>query len=85
MSNQTPLSFSLALIDGVKIGTIDSAAVHFGKLSQEKREKYPWSTAILMLHIAMKKPAYLKVATINLQTALAMDGVLASPHPLDAR
>lgn len=79
--DDTTLAFVLVLLNGSSIGTIGSAAQYFSRLDQERREKFPWSTAILMLHAAMKEPVYLKTATINLQTALAMDGVLASPYP----
>lgn len=79
--DDTTLAFALLLVNGFTIKTIGGAAQYFSGLDQERREKFPWSTAILMLHTAMKEPVYLKTATINLQTALAMDGVLVSPYP----
>ena len=36
-----------------------------------------------MLNNALKEPTYLKTATMSLQTALILDGILASPPPHD--
>jgi hypothetical protein len=85
LNSQSQLSFPLALLDGRTIETVGAATEYFGKLPMEARERYPWSTVILMVHNAIRAPRFLKTATINLQTALAMDGVLAFPHPLDKR
>ena len=85
LNSQSQLSFPLALVDGRTIETVGAATEYFGKLPMEDRERYPWSTVILMVHNAIRAPRFLKTATINLQTALAMDGVLAFPHPLDER
>jgi hypothetical protein len=83
LSDGSALAFPLTLVTEETIATVGSATHYFGKLDQDQREKFPWSTAILMLHTAIKEPSYLRVATINLQTALAMEGVLKSPHPLE--
>jgi hypothetical protein len=36
-----------------------------------------------MLNNALKEPVYLKAATMSLQTAFVLEGILVSPHPLD--
>ena len=38
-----------------------------------------WQIAVKMLNHALDQPTYLKTATISLQTALVLEGVLASP------
>jgi hypothetical protein len=37
-----------------------------------------------MLNNALKEPTYLRTATMSLQTALVLEGRLASPSPLDS-
>jgi hypothetical protein len=75
----SPLSFPLSLADGTTVAMIGDAANYVGKLSEEQRELFHWVVAIRMLDHALREPRYLKTATISFQTALAMDGVLASP------
>jgi len=75
----SPLAFPLQLADGTTIAMIGAAANYIGKLSEEQRARYHWIVAIRMLDYALTEPRYLKTATISLQTALAMDGVLAAP------
>jgi hypothetical protein len=48
-------------------------------LTPEQREEYFWRVAIRTLNSAIKEPRYLTAATINLQTALNMSGMLAEP------
>jgi hypothetical protein len=75
----SPLAFPLQLADGTTIAMIGGAANYIGKLSEEQRARFHWVVAIRMLDHALREPRYLKTATISFQTALAMDGVLASP------
>jgi hypothetical protein len=77
--NKSPLSFRLELIDGVAIETAGEAAAFFGNLSDGQKEKHYWKIAIRMLNIAVQEPAYLKTATMSLQTALLMEGILLGP------
>jgi hypothetical protein len=83
LPNSSHLSFPFALKDGTTIVTIGEASVYFAGLTSEQRETGHWTIAIRMLNNAMKEPNYLKTATMSLQTALLLDGVLVSPHPLD--
>jgi hypothetical protein len=83
LSNKSPLSFALTLTDGSTIATVGDAADYFANLTLVQREKNHWRVAIQMLNNALKEPAYLKTATLSLQTAFVLEGILASPHPLD--
>jgi hypothetical protein len=51
-------------------------------LSPEQREEHWWTTAIYMLNTAIKEPRYITAATITLQTALILSGMLA-PDAVD--
>jgi len=72
----SPLAFPLTLKSGETVG---DAASYFGTLTEEKREHGHWQIAVRMLNHALDQPAYLKTATMSLQTALVLDGLLASP------
>ena len=72
------------MADGTVIATVGEAAIFFAGLSLEQRDKSHWTIAIRMLNNATKEPAYLKTATMSLQTALVLEGMLASPSPLDS-
>ena len=76
LQNNSALSFPLKLIDGVSIETAGDAAAFFRNLSEDQKEQHYWKIAIRMLNIALKEPAYLKAATMSLQTALTMEGIL---------
>ena len=84
LSNNSRLSFPLALTDGTVIVTVGEAAIFFAGLPPEQRDKAHWTIAIRMLNNALKEPTYLKTATMSLQTALILEGLLVSPHPLDS-
>jgi hypothetical protein len=45
----------------------------------EQRTHYWWKVAMLSMSCAIREPAYIKTATINLQTALNLNGLLAQP------
>jgi hypothetical protein len=83
LGNRSPLSFPLALVDGSIIETVGDAAACFSRLTPDQREKGHWIVAIRMLNNALKEPVYLKAATMSLQTAFVLEGILVSPHPLD--
>jgi hypothetical protein len=83
LSNSSRLSFPLTLTDGTVIATVGEAAAFFARLPLEQRDKSHWTIAIRMLNNALKEPTYLKTATMSLQTALVLDGMHASPSPLD--
>jgi hypothetical protein len=78
VTNGTPLSFVLQLIDGRALRSVGEASEFFAALSQDQRDRSYWAVAIRMLAHAIREPAYLKAATMSLQTALLMDGLLQS-------
>ena len=74
------LTFPIALSDGRAVATIGDAARLFESLSEAQRETSHWGIAIRMMDHALREPTYLKTATLSLQTALAMDGLLDHMH-----
>jgi hypothetical protein len=82
-ASRSHLAFPLTLTDGKIIATVGEAADYFAKLSLDQRDLNHWKIAIRMLNNALKEPAYLKTATLSLQSALMLDGILAHPNPLD--
>jgi hypothetical protein len=73
----SPLAFPLTLKSGLVIETVGDAASYFGTLTEEKHSH--WQVAVRMLNNALDQPTYLKTATMSLQTAPLMEGLLASP------
>ncbi|MDO9562434.1 MAG: hypothetical protein Q7J60_12490 [Bradyrhizobium sp.] len=84
LSNNSRLSFPLTLTDGTVIAAVGEAATFLARLPLELRDKSHWTIAIRMLNNALKEPTYLRTATMSLQTALVLEGMLASPSPLDS-
>jgi hypothetical protein len=76
LDRTSTLTFPIELSDGKAIATIGDAAYLFESLTEQQRETSHWSIAIRMMDHALKEPTYLKTATLSLQTALAMDGLL---------
>ena len=76
LERHSALSFPIALADGRTIAEIGDVADLFETLTEAQRSSSRWSIAIRMLDQALIEPAYLKTATLSLQTALAMDGLL---------
>ena len=76
LDRASALTFPIALSDGHAVATIGDAAKVFEGLTEEQREASHWSIAIRMMDHALREPTYLKTATLSLQTALAMDGLL---------
>ena len=72
----SPLAFPLTLKSGQVIETDGDAASYFATLTEEKRRHSHWQVAVRMLNNALDQP---KTATMSLQTALLMEGLLASP------
>ncbi len=83
LSNNSRLAFPLTRTDGTVMTTVGEAATFFAGLTLEQRDKGHWTIAIRMLNNALKEPTYLRTATLSLQTALVLEGMLASPSPLD--
>jgi hypothetical protein len=74
----TPLAFELVCKNGV-VATLGDAVRVFGELTPEQRERHHWEVAIHMLNTAIREPRYLTAATISLQTALNLSGMLSEP------
>jgi hypothetical protein len=74
----TPLAFELVCKD-TTLTTIGDAVRLFGELPPEQRETYWWKNAIHTLNIAIQEPRYITAATLTLQTALNLNGMLAQP------
>jgi hypothetical protein len=75
----SPLAFPLTLESGQIIEPVGDAASYFGTLSEEKCGHSHGQIAVRMLNHVLDQPTYLKTATMSLQTALLMEGLLASP------
>ncbi|MCA6107683.1 hypothetical protein [Bradyrhizobium cenepequi] len=75
------LPFPLPLKDGRTIETVSDVADFLSLLTEDQRERVHWRTAILMLNNAMRESRYLKIAIINLRSALAYDDLLAQDAP----
>jgi hypothetical protein len=61
------------------IETVGDAASYFGTLTKEKHGHSHGQIAVRMLNHVLDQPTYLKTATMSLQAALLMEGLLASP------
>ena len=75
---RTPLPFRLELRDGRTIVTALDACDLVNSLNPEQKAASHWRLANRMLANAMKEPAYLGAATFSLQSALILEGLLAS-------
>ena len=83
-----PMLPNLALLDhplvvkpSTSIETLGDAIQFLSALSAEVRSKPHWYRAIHSIGIAIREPRYVTLATLNLQTALAMDYLLAGQPP----
>lgn len=79
LTNSSTISFPLALKEGQVIRTVGDATDYFSSLSADQRERNYWIVAIKMFQHAIEERSYLTAATMSLQTALLMDGLLESP------
>ena len=70
-----PIAFKAHALD-----TVGSAIDLFAKLSPEQIDRHYWHRAVLTMQVAIKCRQYLKTATINLETAGAMEAYLAGPE-----
>jgi len=80
LDRHSALAFPIVLADGRRISEIGDAADFLDTLTEAQRSSSHWSIAIRMLDHALHEQAYLKTATLSLQTALAMDGLLPLPQ-----
>jgi hypothetical protein len=74
----TPLAFELVCKEGV-VATVGDAVRVFGELTPDQHDQHYWKAAIHLLNSAIKEPRYLTAATLTLQTALNLSGMLAQP------
>ncbi len=72
----TPLSFPLTLADGRIIATVAEASTFLGALTEQQRDTGHWRIAVRMLDIAQNEPSYMKTATMSLQSALLLQGLI---------
>jgi hypothetical protein len=75
--SHTLLAFDLVCNDDTTLVTIGDAVWMIAGFTPEQREMYWWRNAIHMLNIAIKEPSYIGAATVTLQTALVLSGMLA--------
>jgi hypothetical protein len=81
LEKRTPLAFPIALKDGRIIATVGDAADYMSTLNLDQRERAHWKTAIMMFNNAMREARYLKIATMNLQSALVYDRLVEDAGP----
>jgi hypothetical protein len=74
----TPLAFELVCKEKT-LATMGDAIRLIAELTPEQRTQYWWKVAMLSMNCAIREPVYIKTATINLQTALNLNGLLAQP------
>ncbi|WP_420971591.1 hypothetical protein [Bradyrhizobium sp. B120] len=73
LEKRSPLAFPITLRDGRTLATVGDAADYLSALSADQRERGYWKTAIMMFNNAMREPNYLRIATMNLRSALVYD------------
>ena len=76
LEKRSPLAFPIALKDGRTLDTVGDAADYLSRLSIDQRERFYWKNAIMMFNNAMREPNYLKIATMNLRSALVYDRLI---------
>ena len=82
LSSKTPLGFSLTLkpeFGSQRLETLGDAVRFIAELTPKQRESSHWKRAIFSLASAVREPRYVALATINIQTALAMELMLRDP------
>jgi hypothetical protein len=81
LPNLALLDHPLVVKPSTSIETLGDAIQFLSTLSAEVRSKPHWYRAIHSIGIAIREPRYVTLATLNLQTALAMDYLLAGKPP----
>jgi hypothetical protein len=74
----TPLAFELVCKEKT-LATMEDAMRLIAELTPEQRTQYWWKVAMVSINSAVREPTFIKTATINLQTALNLNGLLAEP------
>ena len=75
-TRETRLPFVIELVDGSTIATMGDVEACFRNLNDDQREAKHWAIAVRMFAHAMTEVTFLRAATLSLQTALAMDGLI---------
>ena len=75
----SPLSFELICKNTTTLKTVGDAVRLISALSPEERDTHCWKVAIRTLNSAIKEPRYITAATITMQSALNLSGMLAQP------
>ncbi|MCA6120364.1 hypothetical protein J6500_00375 [Bradyrhizobium sp. WSM 1704] len=73
LEKRSALAFPIIMKDGRTLATVGDAADYLSRLNVDQRERSYWKTAILMFNNAMREPRYLRIATINIRSALVYD------------
>ena len=81
LEKRSPLAFPIALKDGRTLATVGDAADYLSTLNIDQRERGYWKTAIMMFNNAMREPSYLRIATMNLRSALVYDRLVDDVGP----
>jgi len=81
LPNLALLDHPLVVKPSTSIETLGDAIQFLSTLSAEVLSKPHWYRAIHSIGIAIREPRYVTLATLNLQTALAMDHLLAGKPP----
>ena len=72
-----PLPFEIELVSGLKVTCVGEAQYHLLRFEYESLPKSHWMLAMRMFRKAVHEPEFLKLATMSLETAFALEGVLA--------
>ncbi|MGY3445552.1 hypothetical protein [Bradyrhizobium sp. USDA 4473] len=81
LEKRSPLAFPIVLKDGRTLATVGDAADYLSALSLDQRERGYWKAAIMMFNNAMREPSYLKIATMNMRSALVYDRLVDDVGP----
>ena len=81
LASRETLNRSLIVKPSTRIETLGDAIRFLATLTPEMRAQPHWYRTIHSVGVAVKEPRYVTVATLNLQTALAMDHLLLSDPP----
>jgi hypothetical protein len=72
LERNSRLAFPI-MFKGQTLETVGEATDLFAQLSHEQINRHYWHRAVITMQTAIKSRLYLKTATINLQTAVAME------------
>ena len=85
LARDTRLPFEIELADGGAIRTVGGFEAYLRSLNDHDRASSRWEIVSRMLANSLREPAYLKAATMSLQSALILEGRLVRMSTLDPR